>query len=87
MNYTINWSQNALEDLKKINKPDRKRIFEKITQHLSLSPFTLGKPLKAHLKGFYRYRIGKYRVIYIIKEKEVTIIVTRIGTRGSIYKN
>ena len=29
---------------------------------------------------------GDYRIIYELKEKEILILVTRVGNRGQIYK-
>jgi len=46
----------------------------------------LGKPLKGRLRIFYRYRVGKYRVIYSVERKEVTIIVIRVGKRDKVYE-
>jgi mRNA interferase RelE/StbE len=43
------------------------------------------KHLKGY-KGFYRLRVGEYRVIYVIKQDELIIAVLSIGNRGDIYK-
>ena len=37
--------------------------------------------------GQWKYRIGDYRIICEIKEKEVIIIVIEVGHRKSIYDN
>jgi len=34
----------------------------------------------------YRYRIGDYRVLYEVFEKEVIVLIVKIATRGSVYK-
>jgi len=34
----------------------------------------------------YRYRIGDYRVIYEIFEKEVIVLVVKIAKREDVYK-
>ena len=86
MSYTALWHEDALKDLKKINKKDAEKIIEKVETYLTKDPQQLGKPLKTHLKGFYRYRIGKYRVIYIIKENELLIIILKVGKRDEVYK-
>ncbi|MCK4661804.1 MAG: type II toxin-antitoxin system RelE/ParE family toxin [Bacteroidales bacterium] len=41
------------------------------------------------MKGYsdiYRLRIGKYRFIYELKEKELIILVMTVGFRGNVYK-
>jgi mRNA interferase RelE/StbE len=35
----------------------------------------------------YRYRIGDYRVIYEVFEKEVIVLVVKIAKRGDAYKS
>jgi mRNA interferase RelE/StbE len=44
------------------------------------------KPLKGDLSGYYRYRVGDYRVIYKINDtlKQVTIIF--IAHRSRVYE-
>jgi len=38
------------------------------------------------LKGLYRYRLGRLRIIYQVVESELKVLVIEIGPRGSIYK-
>jgi mRNA interferase RelE/StbE len=85
MSYDILWHENALKDLKKIDKDQVRSIIEKIEQYLAKDPYRLGKPLTGHLKGLFRYRKGKYGVIYNIKEEELIILVLKIGKRDRIY--
>ena len=44
------------------------------------------KFLKSQLKGFYRYRVGDYRVIYEINDQEITVIVVTIAHRSQVYQ-
>lgn len=34
----------------------------------------------------YRYRIGDYRVIYEVFEKEVIVLIVKIAKRADVYK-
>ena len=43
------------------------------------------KRLKGKLKGYYRYRIGDYRVIYRIEEDRKLVIVVMIVHRSDAY--
>ena len=74
------------EDLKKLDRPLKKIILDKIEKYLAKDPKKLGKALVGPFKGFWRYRVGDFRIIYRINEKEILILVARIGHRKSIYK-
>ena len=45
-----------------------------------------GKPLKGELKGRYSYRIGSYRVVYLIRQKELLVLIIDVGHRRDIYR-
>lgn len=87
MKYEVLWHEDSLKDLEKINKKEALKIVDKIENYLSIEPFSLGKPLKGHLKGFYRYRTGNYRVIYAIDKDKILILILKIGKRDIVYKN
>ncbi len=44
------------------------------------------KSLKGRLAGSYRYRLGDYRVVYTIRDREVTVFVITIARRGDVYQ-
>ena len=45
------------------------------------------KALKGDYGGYYRYRIGDYRVIYSVDEEIVKILVLTIVKRGEAYES
>lgn len=74
------------KDLKGIPKVDQKRIIKKI-ESLSENPFPSGyKPLQGALSGYYRIRSGYYRIIYSVDKENITVLILKIGHRGSIYE-
>ena len=44
-----------------------------------------GKPLSGNLRGFWRLRMDKYRIIYQIEGSDLIIYVFNIGHRKNIY--
>lgn len=36
--------------------------------------------------GFYRLRVGDYRILYTVEEEIITVRVTDAGNRGDVYK-
>jgi mRNA interferase RelE/StbE len=51
----------------------------------SADPRAYGKPLVADLKGLWRYRVGKYRIICDILQRKLVIEVVKIGKRDKVY--
>ena len=48
-------------------------------------PKQLGKPLKHKLKGLWRYRINKFRLICQIQEDKLIILVVKVAKRDVVY--
>jgi len=75
---------------KKIKKLDSK-IYTKIKNivypQLKKNPFygTNIKKLKGEYESVYRYRLGNYRLFYIIDNDKVIVIVTTISHRQNAY--
>jgi mRNA interferase RelE/StbE len=78
----------AVRQLKKLNKSAQKRIIDFLNKKISgcNNPRYLGKALKGRLSGLWRYRIGDYRIICKIQDKEVLILVLNIKHRKNAYK-
>lgn len=43
------------------------------------------KPLKGILSGYYRYRVGDYRVVYEINDNKNIVTIILIAHRSKIY--
>jgi mRNA interferase RelE/StbE len=84
--YQIMFVSGLDKELKKIPKADQKRILNKV-ETLAENPFPSGyKPLQGQLSGYYRIRSGDYRIVYSVNKEKVTILILKIGQRGSIYE-
>jgi mRNA interferase RelE/StbE len=44
------------------------------------------KKLKGEYEGVYRYRLGNYRLFYVVNDEKVIVIVTTISHRQNAYK-
>lgn len=85
----ILYTYKVKKDLKQIEQKQIIKILEKIKNNIySSEPLLLAKKLKSLPGDFYRYRVGNYRVIFIIDNnktpKKFTII--SIKHRKDIYK-
>jgi len=83
--YKVVYLDSVEKDLQRIDKSLVKKILSKIEKYLAKDPKNLGKPLKGEFEGYWRFRFGDYRVIYKVAEKEILILVLRIGHRKSVY--
>lgn len=88
MAWTINYTQTARKQLKKLDKPVARRILDFLDDRVAKQddPRTLGKALTGPLGTLWRYRVGDYRVICEIQHTAVTILVVRIGHRREVYR-
>ena len=88
--YKVEFSRDAVKDFKKLDKYyTRELIYSWILKNLSNceNPRVFGKALLVgNYKGKWRYRIGDYRLICMIKDKELIILALEIGHRKNIYK-
>ena len=84
MGFVIKYTESVIKsDLPKINKKEKEQICKAIEKKLVELPHVYGKPLRLSLIGFRKLRVGNYRVIFEIKDKEV--VVYAIGHRKNIY--
>ena len=44
------------------------------------------KPLKGTLAGYYRYRVGNYRVVYYINDQDSQVVIAVIAHRSDVYE-
>lgn len=86
MSYKVTWHENAVVDLRRLDKARAKDIVGKVDDHLSEDPLALGKPLKGIFRGLFRYRCGDYRVIYSIDRREERLVVLTVGHRKDVYR-
>ena len=85
--WKIEFSPKADKDLEKIDHTSKKEIRNYLNKRvLKLEhPKQVGKPLRKDLKGLWRYRIGKFRIICDIQEDKLIILVIKIGERDGVY--
>lgn len=87
MAWTINYSENAVKQLKKLNRSVAKKLLDYMDHKIINldEPRKIGKALSHNKSGLWRYRVGDYRIICQIKDEIVTILVLEIGHRKDIY--
>lgn len=90
MQWTIDYADEALEDLDRMDEDLRTRIIKKIETYCRAEkPMRFAKPLKGDLSGLFRFRIGHYRAVFKKEESgEIVVLeVLYIRHRRFAYKD
>jgi len=82
--YEILFSPSAKRDYKKIPQNELERI-NQVINNLSETLRPVGYK-KLSGRDAYRVRVGNFRIIYEIHNKELIIMVIRIRDRKEVYK-
>ena len=81
--FKIIFDKKAANFFKKLNLENKIRIGKKL-EALKINP-KLGKNLTGNLSGLWSLRVGKYRLEYQIRKKELLILILDMGHRKNIY--
>jgi len=76
----------AAEDLARLDRPVSRRIAKRLAWLASNLDGIRPEAMTGDLSGFYKLRVGDYRVIYQILVNEQTVLIHAIGHRREIYR-
>ena len=87
MAWTLKMTNEAEKSLNHIDRKSANRIRKTLNDIIKLDdPRLKGKALTGNLSGLWSYRIGEYRALCQIKDKELIVLVVRIAHRNKSYK-
>ena len=89
MAWKIELSGLAQKNLRAIDKQNAVRILRFLNDRVAAldDPRGIGEALKgSQLGGFWKYRVGDYRIIASIEDVAVRILIVRIGNRRDVYR-
>lgn len=74
--------------LRKLDKAVARRILNYMDQRIARleDARSMGKALRGPLGGFWRYRVGEYRIICELHDLTLCVLVVRLGSRKDIYR-
>jgi mRNA interferase RelE/StbE len=61
-------------DIPKLNGDVRLRIKKAIETRLMVAPQEYGEPLRKTLKGYWKLRVGDYRIVFKVEAAEILIL-------------
>jgi mRNA interferase RelE/StbE len=82
--YKVALTKSFLREFKKLPENARDRILRAIDEIVA-NPF-LGVKLRSELEGYWRWRVGKYRIVYKVDQISKLIIFLDVGLRKVIYE-
>lgn len=87
MRYEVETTARFDREFKKLDRYTQRMIKAWIEKNLvgCDNPRQQGKGLTANRSGQWRYRIGDYRLICEIKDKELIILALSVGHRREVY--
>lgn len=88
MAWRIEFHPDAAKELRRLDRGTAARIVRTLETRIATldDPRLLGAALTGDHAGYWRWRIGDYRVIARIEDARITILVVRVGHRREVYR-
>jgi len=84
LSFRVLYHPEVKADISKINEKLKSRIKKAIETRLMTAPQQYGEPLRKTLKGYWKLRVGDYRIVFKVSGKEITVF--GIIHRKNIYR-
>jgi mRNA interferase RelE/StbE len=85
--WRVEFGSDAARELRRLGRDARRTILKYLRERIATAedPRRLGHALLGDLKGLWRYRVGDYRVVADIRDREVLVMVITVGHRREVY--
>ena len=81
--YKIKIADTAADFIRKQAKKNQRQIMNKISS-LAENPHSKGDAIKSKPE-FFKNRLGNFCIAYTVKERQVLVLVVRVGHRKDFY--
>ncbi|MDI6774895.1 MAG: type II toxin-antitoxin system RelE/ParE family toxin [Verrucomicrobiota bacterium] len=85
MKHTVRMDSRARKTLDRLPGDMYGRVIRKLDA-LEENPRPFGVEKLAGPEDLYRVRVGDWRIVYAIRDRELVVIVIRIGHRREVYR-
>lgn len=89
MAWIVNFADSVEKQLNKLSRIDKQRIMDFMLCRVANleNPRSLGAAMiERRFSNYWRYRVGDFRIICDIQDKEISILVISVGHRNKVYK-
>ena len=70
-------------DVPKLDARSKTMIKRAIEERLATRPELFGRPLRGSLKGYWKLRVGSYRIVFKLSEDKILVLL--IVDRKTVY--
>ena len=86
------WSLETTRDfdrsLRRLDRPDARRVVAYLLEAVaSGDPRSRGAGMSGDRAGYWRYRIGDYRVVVRLEDNRMVVVALDVGHRSTIYRD
>jgi mRNA interferase RelE/StbE len=85
MKYTVRLNARVGKLLNRLPPDVRRRLVRKLAA-LEDNPRPRGVEKLAGVEELYRVRVGTYRIVYAIRDRELVVVIVRVGHRRDVYR-
>ncbi len=88
MAWQIEFLPEPAKELRKLDRQVAARIVKTLEQRIATldDPRQIGSALAGEHAGYWRWRIGDYRVVARIEDERITVLVVRVAHRREVYR-
>lgn len=84
--WELKYSDASLKDLEKIDRPVRREIIDRLEWLATHFDEITPSPLHAEWKGFFKFRVSGWRVVYDFESAHGVVKIHQIDRRDKVYK-
>lgn len=84
--YRSEFTDDALEDLRRLPKNVRNRLKQEFLKKIHRDPVGCSEPLSGLLENFRSFHFGDYRVVYRVFEELKAVAVVAIGEKDRSHR-
>jgi mRNA interferase RelE/StbE len=85
MKYTVRLNARVGKLLNRLPPDMRRRLVRRLVA-LEDNPRPRGVEKLAGVEELYRVRVGTYRIVYAIRDRELVVVIVRVGHRRDVYR-
>jgi mRNA interferase RelE/StbE len=84
--WRIEISPRAEREIKMLDPRVQKRIVRFLERRVAVDPYRIAETLSGSFKGYWRFRIGDYRIICEFRKEQMIVWVIQVGHRREVYR-